>query len=109
MGRYAAAVCATSGVIGQFDDTGQGIIGGMGRVARAVLGQRERFMLRRPVFSGSIEIEVDGVPVPSTTLGRTRWTYLQTSNAVAFEPNSVPAYGSEVVIRYRPRCERRRT
>lgn len=91
-GGTVGSICAAS-----YDDV-------VDRIARAAAGLRERFVLRRPAFSPSVEVRVDRVPWSATSNGKRRWTYDIEDNAVAFEPASVPREGSSVEIRYRPRC-----
>ncbi len=108
---YARALCAAGGVIGSIVsgfDSEEGLGPVIDEVARAAFGQRRRFVLGRPALSSSVvAVEVDGVPLSATSSGRTRWRYRPRQNVVDFERNSVPAFGSEVVIRYRPLCEPR--
>lgn len=105
--RYLAAVRRAGGVVGTMCPENDDFGPVLDQVGRAAFGQRQRFSLRRPALSQSIIVEVDGVPVEATRRGRTRWRYLPADNAVEFEPESVPAFGSEVILRYHPRCELR--
>ncbi len=105
---YGGILCQAGGVIGSLRPSNDDFGPVFDEVARAAFGQRRWFVLRRSAQPSSIEVEVDGVPLSAMSFGKSRWRYLPTLNGVAFAEDSVPAFGSEVVIRYRPRCESRR-
>ena len=101
--RYVGPIERSGGTLGSicqttFDDT-------IDRIARAAAGVRERFVLRRPAFSPSVQVEVDGVPLPASSNGKRRWSFDRVSNAVVFQQSSVPREGARIAIRYRPICE----
>lgn len=68
-------------------------------------GYRSRYPLRAPAVRTTIEVEVDGVRLPSTSSGGTvNWTYDGADNAVAFNPFATPAPGSSLRITYDVAC-----
>lgn len=91
-GGTAGSICATS-----YDDV-------IDRLARAAAGLRDRFVLRRPAYSPSVSVVVDGVPLSAVSQGKRRWRFDGEGNAVVFESDGVPREGSAVEVRYRPRC-----
>lgn len=67
--------------------------------------QDRYFLSTLPVAAQSIEVSVDGVPLPSTTdRGETAWRYDPVSNSVMFEALYQPTYGRTLTIRYPVRC-----
>lgn len=63
-------------------------------------GLRDTFALSQEPWVETIEVDVDGV-------GSTAWEFVSTSNAVVFEPGSVPGHGSTIEVRYiRDDCPR---
>ncbi len=71
----------------------------------SVFGYKSRFFLANQPISGTVEVELDGVPVmPTSSSGQIRWSYDAPTNSVNFAPLAIPEPGSQIVVRYRPEC-----
>lgn len=65
-------------------------------------GLQRQFFLSRPAVRASIEVQVDGRPVPNG------WVYDEESNAVVFDENATPQPGQTIRVDYDARCFPRR-
>ena len=93
--RYNRAVQTFGGksynIIHSFDD----ILKDFGQKVAELASQ---FQLKYPAQEGSIEVTVDGTPIP-----RGNWQYLAADNAIRFEKNALPKAGSTIKITYQTR------
>lgn len=66
---------------------------------------RDRFLLSRQPVVSTLEVDIDGTPIPAVDeLGQTRWTYDYSSNALNFAPYARPPLGSTIRVSYAPEC-----
>lgn len=68
-------------------------------------GHRKSYPLGQPARSETLEVRIDGVPVPSEGPSGPIWVYSATYNRVDFVGTAKPGFGQEVTFRYQARCE----
>jgi hypothetical protein len=85
-----------------------GADGGIAPVQGQLLGDYENtFALsRKPDTMAPIQVQVDGVNVPSVDPNTMAplWAYDMALNAIVFERLAVPQPGALVIVRYSPSC-----
>ncbi|MEQ8273239.1 MAG: hypothetical protein RKU31_06245 [Deltaproteobacteria bacterium] len=101
--RYAELIDTFGGVVesictSNWPDT-------LGKLSAVAFGLRASFRLSARADPGTVEVTVDGVPVPPrNALQRTNWRYVSRSNAVEFEPRAIPEPGAAIHIAYGTLC-----
>lgn len=101
--RYIDLVRATSGTF-QSICTGdwQRVMSDLGSRA---FGPRQVFELKMQPIVASIQVRVDGMPVPEVGAGgQVLWRYDFSSNSVMFSPLQVPGAGAQIDLSYQPEC-----
>lgn len=74
-------------------------------LGRSVFGYKSRFLLSNPPEPSTLEVFVDGLPVPSTApSGQVRWSFDPVAQSVDFAPLAIPEPGAQIVVRYRAEC-----
>ncbi len=103
--RYASVIAATGGVLSSacaVDD-----FEALFRFGGRGFGFERRFVLsQRPRAIDTIEVEVDGRPVPSAdqVTAEPIWSYDRDGPAIRFEMDRAPRAGASIRVRYRTEC-----
>ncbi len=74
-------------------------------LSTAAFGFKSRFFLTNQPVISTIEIFIDGVSIPATSMGGTvNWSYDFATNSVNFSPFATPEPGAAVRIEYTAEC-----
>jgi len=76
----------------------------MSQVGVDATGIRRRVRLARPANGSSVEITVDGDPLPRSNGPEVNWSFDSSRRVVTFRDPSALASGAEIRIAYRPSC-----
>ncbi len=95
-GRYQAVAKATRGIIASICGNWGSTLSRLGALS---FGLRRQFFLSRPADPTTIQVKVNGKPVPK---GQNNWSYNAKDNSVDF--SKPPAPGSTIEIRYKAIC-----
>ncbi|MFN3199866.1 MAG: choice-of-anchor D domain-containing protein [Bradymonadia bacterium] len=71
-------------------------------IGNRAFGLQRQFFLSRPAVADSLEVTVDGRPVPGA------WAYDEESNSVIFNEGQIPTAGSRIQVDYEAECFQRR-
>jgi hypothetical protein len=106
-GRHAFMVTQTNGVMEEICTPDWSA--SLARIGANAFGYRTSFPLNsRPDLATSIQVAIDGVPLPSTdpdpTLNSLIWSYDPTTNSINFQPLYVPEIGQTLTVTYVTAC-----